>query len=168
MKTKVLTIFALASLVMMSCKKTESAIPAAPGSATISGVIYAPLDLGNDTTSNGVFISGYNNEFAPSGTMLTAIVDSYDLQKNPDNNFNYELLKFTTVVGDNGAFSFTGLPAYSEQISVEIRFSDFKANQAQFDPSNNPSVSKIYTLSDKYVSIYDGAIVIKEFTYSAN
>ncbi|MFD1552435.1 hypothetical protein DNU06_10610 [Putridiphycobacter roseus] len=168
MKTKVLTIFALASLVMMSCKKTETATPAEPGSATITGTLYAPLDLGNDTTAAGVFISGYDNEFAPSGTKLTAIIDTYDLQKNPDNSFNYELKKFTAVVGDNGSFTFTGLPTYSEQINVEIRFSDFDASQAQFDPSNNPAQTKIYTLSDKNATIYDGASLIKEYTYTAN
>ncbi|MFK8044340.1 MAG: hypothetical protein AB8B72_02505 [Crocinitomicaceae bacterium] len=168
MKTRVLSIFAIASLAMLSCKKTESAIPAEPGTATIQGVILAPLDLGNDTTSGGTFISGLNNEFAPKGTQITAIVDTEDLQANPQNGFTYEKLKFTAVVGDNGDFSFTGIPAYAESIPVELRFNDFSEQQSQFDPSNNPAQDKIFSLSNKTVMVYDGAVVIKEYDYTAN
>ena len=168
MKTKFLSIFAIASLAMLSCKKTESAVPAEPGTATIQGVIRAPLDLGNDTTSAGVFINGYNNEFAPAGTQITAIVDTEDLQKDPQSGFTYEKLKFTTTVGANGDFSFTNIPCYATTIPVELRFNDFTASQSQFDPSNNPSQDKIYTLSDKTVYVYDGGTVIKEYDYSAN
>lgn len=168
MKTRMLSIFSIAMIGLISCKKTEAVTPADAGSATIEGVAYAPLDLGNDTTASGVFVSGLNNEYVPAGTQITAIIDSYDLQANPDNSFNYQLLKFTAVVGNNGVFSFTGLPTYSEEIDVELRFNDFTSTQNQFDPSNNPAEEKIFTLSSKYASIYDGAIVIKEYNYSAN
>lgn len=168
MKTKFLSIFAIASLLMFSCKKTESAVPAEPGTATIKGVIKAPLDLGNDTTSNGVFINGYNNEFAPAGTQITAIVDTEDLQKNPQNGFTYEKLKFTTTIGANGDFSFTNIPSYATTIPVELRFNDFSDEQSQYDPTNNPAQDKIFTLSNKTVMVYDGATVIKEYDYSAN
>jgi len=168
MKTRVLSIFAIASLAMLSCNKTESAIPAEPGTATIEGVILAPLDLGNDTTAAGTFISGLNNEFAPAGTQITAIVDTEDLQANPQNGFTYEKLKFTTAVGANGEFSFTNIPAYAESIPVELRFNDFSAQQSQFDPTNNPSEEKIFSLSNKTVMVYDGGVVIKEYDYTAN
>ncbi|MFK8038177.1 MAG: hypothetical protein AB8B74_07815 [Crocinitomicaceae bacterium] len=168
MKTKFLSIFAIASLAMLSCKKTESAIPAEPGTATIEGVIMAPIDLGNDTNSAGVFINGFDNEFAKSGTQITAIVDTEDLQKNPQNGFTYEKLKFTTTVGTNGSFSFSNIPCYSTSIPVELRFNDFKETQTQYDPSNNPAQEKVFTLSNKTVQVYDGAVVIKEYDYSAN
>ncbi len=168
MKTKFLSIFAIASLAMLSCKKTESATPAEPGTATIEGVLRAPIDLGNDTTAAGTFINGLNNEFAPAGTQITAIVDTRDLQKNPQNGFNYEKLKFTTTIDGNGAFSFTNIPCFATSIPVELRFNDFKATQSQFDPSNNPAEDKVFTLSDKTVQVYDGAKVIKEYDYDAN
>jgi len=168
MKTKLLSICAIAALAMMSCKKTESGTPAEPGTATIKGVIKAPLNLGNDTTANGTFINGYNNEFAPEGTQIIAIVDSEDLQSNPQNGFTYEKLKFTTAVGANGEFSFNDIPAYSTSISVELRFTDFAMEQSQYNPSSNPPVEKIFTLSNKTVQVYDGAIVIKEYDYTAN
>ncbi|MDX1350220.1 MAG: hypothetical protein R3279_08235 [Putridiphycobacter sp.] len=168
MKTRLLSIFAIATLALVSCKKTESAVPAEPGTATIEGILKAPIDLGNDTTASGVFINGYNNEFVPAGTQITAIVDSEDLQKDPQSGFTYEKLKFTTVVGANGEFSFTDIPCFANSIDVELRFNDFTAMQSQFDPSNNPPQNKIFTLSNKYVEVYDGAIVIKEYDYTAN
>ena len=168
MKTKFLSIFALAALVTIGCKKIESATPAEPGTATIQGVIKAPIDLGNDTTDTGTFISGLKNEFAPAGTQVIAIVDTEDLQKNPQNGFNYEKLKFTTTLDANGGFTFTNIPAFSTSIPVELRFNDFKASQSQFDPSNNPAIEKVFTLTNKTVQVYDGAKVIKEYDYSAN
>lgn len=168
MKTKVLSIFAIASLALMSCDKTESATPAEPGTATIKGVIGAPLDLGNDTTAAGTFILGLKNEFAVTGTQITAVIDSEDLQQNPQPGFTYDKLKFTAIIEANGEFELTGLPCYAESIPVELRFNDFQASQAQFDPSNNPAQSKVFTLSDKTVMIYDGALVIKKYDYVAN
>lgn len=168
MKTKFLSIFAIASLAMLSCKKTESATPAEPGTATVEGIIKAPIDLGNDTTAAGQFINGYDNEFALSGTQVTAIIDTEDLQKNPQNGFTYEKLKFTTTIGSNGEFSFKDIPCYSTSIPVELRFNDFKTSQSQFDPSNNPSKEKVFTLNNKTVYVYDGAKVIKEYDYTAN
>ena len=55
-----------------------------------------------------------------------------------------------------------------KSISVELRFNDYEAVQKQFDPSNNPDETKIFTLTNKSVSVYDGAVAIKEYDYSAN
>ena len=166
MKTKVLSIFAIATIALISCKKTEPAVPAGPGEATIEGVLYAPLNLGNDTATTG----GYelHNEFAPNGTKVTAVIDTEDLQKDPQNGYNYEKLQFTTTVSNDGVFTFSNLPAISQSAGVKLKFGDFKADQAQVDPSNNPAENKIYTLNDKTAFVYAGAKVIKEYTYIAN
>lgn len=168
MKKKYLSILAIATLAVLSCKKEDPAVPADPGTATIQGTLYAPLDLSNDTTSSGVFQAGLHNETAVSGVLVTAIVDTEDLQKNPQAGFNYEKLKFTTTIGSDGTFKFTNIPAYSDEISVELRFNDFEATQKQFDPTNNPDETKVFSLTDKNVNVYDGAIVIKEYAYDAN
>ncbi len=168
MKKKLFSIIAISGIALLSCKKTEANLPADPGTATIQGTLFAPLDLSNDTTDAGVFTAGLHNETAIAGIVVTAIVDSEDLQKNPQAGFNYEMLKFTTTVAADGTFKFTNIPAYSDQIDVELRFQDFESSQAQFDPSNNPPEDKIFTLTDKTVSVYDGALVIKEYDYAAN
>jgi len=168
MKKKLLPILAIGILAMFSCKKTTNPTPAEPGMATIQGKLYAPIDLSNDTTALGVFTNGLHNESAIAGIVVTAIVDSRDLQQNPQAGFNYELLKFTTATGSDGSFSFSDIPAYSEEINVELRFNDFEEDQIQFDPSNNPSEKKVFSLSNKTVNVYDGALVIKEYDYTAN
>ena len=168
MKKKVFSIIAIASIAIISCKKEEAAVPASPGTATVEGTLYASIDESNDTLDNGTLVPFLVKERAIKDVLVTAIVDSEDLQKNPQTNFNYEKLKFTTTTNASGNFSFTNIPAYSEAISVELRFNDFEAVQKQFDPSNNPDETKIFTLTNKTVSVFDGAVVIKEYDYSAN
>ena len=168
MKKRLFPIIAILAMAVMSCKKVVTVTPADPGTATIKGTLFAPLDLNNDTSATGVYTPGSNNEMAIAGIVVTALVDSKDLQKNPQNGFNYEILKYTTTVNDQGAFQFTNIPAYSDEITVELRFTDFQTVQTQFDPSNNPPLDKIFTLANQTVNVYDGAIVIKEYDYTSN
>ena len=171
MKKKLVTILGLAVLTLVACKKDEEVVvtPAGPGSAVLEGTIYAPLDLSNDTTINGSFIPGLHQEFAPEGTKITAIIDSEDLQTNPQPGYNYQKLKYTTTIGENGRYKFGSLPAINQNIAVELRFNDFEATQIQFDPSNNPSQEKIFTVpGGAVVVIYNGGTIIKEYEYTAN
>ncbi len=105
---------------------------------------------------------------APPGIIVTATIYSEYLQKNPDPNFNYEILKYTTTVTSEGKFEFTNIPAYAKNLAVTLKFGDFEETQIQFDPSNNPSLTKIFSANNKQVTVYDGAIEINNYTYSAN
>jgi len=167
MKKQIFSALAIGVIAITACNKKE-VTPPAPGAATIEGSIKAPIDLSNDTTQVGVFISGLKNEGVLSGTLITAVIDTEDLQDNPQAGYTYEKIIRTTTIGSDGSFKFTDIPAYAKSIPVTLKFNDFQTNQKQFDTANNPDIKKTYTLSNDAVMVYKGAVVIKEYTYTAN
>jgi len=167
MKKQLFSILAIGAIAITACEKTEVTL-AEPGTATVEGKLLAPIDLSNDTTDAGVFNYGLNNEGATSGTLITAVIDTEDLQDNPQAGYTYEKITRTTTVGADGSFKFDDLPAFAKSIPVTLKFNDFSASQIQQDQANNPAIDKIYTLGQTNVMVYQGAIVIKEYTYTAN
>ena len=94
----------LLSLSVTSCKKDSATTNTkTTGSASVSGTLKANLDMTNDTTQNGT--PQIQNENVPAGTLITFIIDSKDLQDNPDSAYVYPKLEYTTTVEANGAFS---------------------------------------------------------------
>jgi hypothetical protein len=163
MKRKFFAVLAIGAVAFVSCKKDEPVAPAEPGMATVQGTLWADLDTWNDTNQSG----GYQHhpEYAPAGTKVTIIVDSYDLDPTPDPSFDYQDLKFTTTVGTNGAYSITDVPCYNTPIDAKIYFNDFTADQV-WGPLSADKTHTVFTLGWNWVTIYDGAVVVYDADYN--
>lgn len=162
---KINYIMALVLLISLaySCKKDEEVNTKTTGSASVSGTLKANLDQTNDTTLNGTPQIQYEN--VPQGTVITFVVDSKDLESNPDTSYNYAKLQYSTSVASNGAFS-VALPANANVINAEVRFSDFQYNVIVGFNGSTPIVNNhIFTKPIDNITIYNSAVVIKQYTY---
>lgn len=162
MKRKIFAVLAVGAIALVSCKKEEPTAPSEPGKATVEGTLWANTNTNNDTDDFGGYMVTY--EKAPAGIVVTAIINGYDLDQTPDPMYNYTDMKYTATTDANGNFSFTGatgLPCYSTSISVELRYNDFTANQKQ----GTEDVETDFFGSNDYISIWDGAVVINDYTY---
>lgn len=158
MKRKIFAALAISAIAFVSCKKEEPVAPAEPGSATIEGTLWANTDTNNDTDDFGNPVTMYEGA---SGVGITAIIDGMDLDQTPDPGFDYQNMSWSTTSAADGTFSFTGLPCYNEAIDVELRFNDFTADQAQ----GTEDVETDYFGGTVTVSIWNGAVIINDFTY---
>jgi hypothetical protein len=167
MKRVILSAMVLVAMAFVSCEKTEPATPAEPGTCKLSGIAFADLDLSNDTTEVGTFIAGLNPEFVPSGVKLTFVVNSGDLDNNPDPSFDYQDLTYTATVGTNGAYSVT-LPAIATALSVDVYFDDFMSSQRQYTADGSfESEDKTFFLGTMTVGgLINGISKIQNFTYN--
>lgn len=121
MKKNTLSIFVLflAVLVVLgSCKKEDptSLVLDDTKTATISGTVYAQLDLSNGDIEN-----------APSGTKLFFKVQNNQYIAGGQGTTIYEV-----TVGAGGSYSLT-LPVTDEGIDVVVEAEDFEYNVVQFD-----------------------------------
>ncbi len=164
MKRKIFAVLAIGTIAIVSCKKEEPATPADPGSATVSGTMWANSNLDNDTDQWGFY--QLQPEYAKSGTLVTAVIDSEDLDATPDPSFTYQKLTWTTTIGSNGSYSFTGLPCYNEPITVELKFNDYTDQQLS-GGTIDPSVTYSTMGTTWTATIYAGAVVINDdYMYS--
>lgn len=165
MKKLVLGITALAAVALISCKKTEPVAPAEPGTCTVSGNVWAALDLSNDTTDAGTFIAGLNNE-AVDGQTITFVVNSGDLDHNPEPGFDYQDLSYSATIS-GGTYSIE-IPAISTPYTVDVYLNDFNYEQRQF---NGADPEAIYQTTEFFVNpttisgISDGVSKVQNFTY---
>ncbi|WP_066755659.1 hypothetical protein [Crocinitomix algicola] len=138
MKRVFLSMVAIAGIALVSCKKTDDPVtPAEPGTCTISGTVHAPLDLSNDTTAAGTYIYNLNPEDVTSG-IITFVVDSEDLDHNPDDDYIYKDLSFSASIS-GGEYS-VEVPAISTPLTVDVYVDDFNADQRQYIAGNPDSV----------------------------
>lgn len=159
MKRKIFAALAISAIAFVGCKKEEPVAPSEPGSATISGTLWADSNVDNDTDQVGWFL--FKPETAISGATVTAIIDGYDLDPTPDGTYNYPEMKYTTTIGSGGAYSIT-VPCYNESIQVELRFNDFTGNQLS---GGQNSTVKYYMGGSQYVDVWNGAVVINDYTF---
>lgn len=168
MKRVILSMVAIAGIAVVSCKKTEDpATPAEPGTCVITGTVQAPLDLSNDTNAVGTYSYNLNPENVNSGT-ITFIVDSRDLDHNPDPSFDYQDLSIATSIS-SGSYS-VEVPAISTPLTVDVYVDDFSADQRQYIFGNPDSV--VYENRSYYVgsfsvgSITSGATRVRDIMYT--
>jgi hypothetical protein len=159
MKRKIFAALAISAIAFVSCKKDEPVAPADPGSATVKGTLWANTDTNNDTDGGGFYMETF--EEAPSGIVITAVINSMDLDQTPDPLFDYQDMSWTATTDADGNFTFTGLPCYNTSIDCELRFNDFTADQKQ----GTNDVETDYFGGTATVSIWNGAVVINDFTY---
>ncbi|MBI3136755.1 MAG: hypothetical protein HYZ14_18925 [Bacteroidetes bacterium] len=162
MKRKIFAALAISAIAFVSCKKEEPVAPAGPGSATVSGTLWANSNLDNDTDNWGFYM--YVPEYAKAGATITAVVDGYDLDPTPDGSYDYPEVTRTTTIGSNGAYSFTDIPCYDEIITVELRFNDYNDQQLSGGVID-PSVT-YYMGGSQYVQVWRGAVVMNDYTFN--
>ena len=152
-------------VVLGSCKKKEATALEfdTSRSATVSGIVYAQLDLVNDFNGDGDF------EFAPSGTKLIATVANDEYIDGAEGSKVYE-----ATVGSSGTYSFS-IPATNEGVDIDIILVDFEYDQVQadYDSENDVWVAdgterKIYTVDGYSPSLITGDIKVRDFYYDAN
>jgi len=160
MKRKIFAVLAVGAIALVSCKKEEPVAPSSPGSATIQGTLWSNTNLDNDTDQWGFYM--YNPEYAKTGVTFSAVIDGMDLDQTPDGSFNYSDVVTTGTIGANGAYT-VSVPCYSEWIDCEVRFNDYTDNQLSGGAND---ATKEYFGGSVWVSVYDGAVVIQDFTYS--
>lgn len=165
MKKIVFSIIAISGIALISCKKTtDPATPAEPGSCTVNGNVFAPLDLSNDTTEAGIYTEGLHNENA-TNVGITFVVDSKNLDHNPDASYDYQDLSFSTTITD-GQFSIQ-LPAISTPYTVDVYLDEFNAEQRQFTPGDVTFENKLFSVGAMTIAgITNGATRVMNFNYS--
>lgn len=168
MKKQFFSFVAIAALAFVSCKEEEKPTPADPGMATISGTITAPIDESNDTTNAGGYIYNYMPEFAPAGTMVHFIIDSEDLDPNPDYSYDYQELRYSTEIGTDGSYSME-VPAINQGVSVTVVFDEFNADHREYYGPQPDSVivnQERFFLGDASIYVYEGKTYVRNYTYN--
>lgn len=170
MKKNVIAAIALSSLAVIACKKEDPATPAEPGTCTISGVIDAPLDMSNDTLDNGTFVFNETPEY-PASAKVTIVIDSEDLDHNPDASYDYKDLTFnTTISSTDGTYSIE-VPAISTPLTAEVYFDEFYMDQRQYIAANPDSMvynnnTRFFLNATSIGNITEGATIVRNFTYN--
>lgn len=107
------------------------------GKATIEGIVYANLNLANDTNDFGGYEVQY--ERAPAGTKIVATINGGELVSNPDPYVDYGNYKFDTEVATDGTFSIE-VYAASNSANVILRAEDFAYDQQTTDSTTERKV----------------------------
>ena len=158
-RIQLLSVLAVVTLVIFSCKDEMTNEPFENGSATIQGIAKVDLDFTNDTLSG---IDPVSYESVTTGTRIYAVINSADLLEFPSAGVNYGTITIETTVGANGEFTLT-VPANSKTVRVTFYADDFEANQIQFDESVE---TKVFYLPDIFFEdVRDGVIRFTEVTF---
>ena len=169
MKNVIFSVFVLAVVAFASSCTKPQTTTAEPGSASVTLHLGINYDETNDTSYAGNFERIYEN--VPAGTMIKFVMDSRDLQENPVNNYNYDLLTYTGTVDANGDVM-VELPAIADPANVDVKFPDlelmykYNGTSALTGEDTVFTEMEIYTKNDQNISVWDGAILIQEHNYN--
>ncbi|RLD47995.1 MAG: hypothetical protein DRI94_13175 [Bacteroidetes bacterium] len=168
MKKNIITLLSIsliAVLFLSNCKKDEdTTTPEAMTTAIIKGKVFASLNTANDTTSNGFY--QLNQETAPVGTKIIAVVNAADLVVNPIAGHTYEDITFETTVDANGEYSIT-VDAIAQDANYTIKAQDFIYDQTVMDvyPATKTE-RKVFTAADQNTSIVKNNTKVIDITYN--
>lgn len=117
-------LFVIACSIFCSCSEDEilTSTTPNPGTCVVSGNVKANLNTANDT-----IILGQINYENVNNVNITFVVNSEDLEIHPDENFEYEMLSFTTKV-INGEYN-VELPAISRPYNANVILEEFNYDQ---------------------------------------
>ena len=107
-----------------SCDKTEEVDPGTTPTATITGTVYADLDL-----------SDANMEEAPQGTEIYFRINAQDLVLTPQAGYTYQTLQYKATVDADGKYSIKLPSANHAAVAVNILGNQFETQQTQADDS---------------------------------
>ena len=169
MKNVIFSIFVLAVVAFASSCMKPQTTTADPGKASVTLHLGINYDETNDTSYAGNFETVYEN--VPSGTVIQFIMDSRDLQENPVNNYDYDMLTYTGTVDANGDV-IVELPAIADPASVEVKFPDLELTN-RYDGTSALTGEDtvftelvIYTKNNQFLSVWDGAVLIQDHFYN--
>lgn len=167
MKNVIFAAIALTVLAVFgsSCTK-EQVKPSEPGKAMITYTVLINSDETNDTTMNGNPMTMYE---AVANQEIIFSMDSRDIQRNPVSGYNYETLTFRGTTDANGMVTIE-VPAIGDNGTVEVRFPEMKIDvkRERLDRNGDPIIvmeEEYFGGADRSVSIFDGAQIIREYTY---
>ncbi len=147
-KTFLILIAFIAFSFVTSCTKCEDEpTPAAMSTAKIEGIVYANLDLTNDTNALGFYELQW--EKVPAGTKLFARINSEDLDPTPDFNTEYQDILFETTVLTGGSYNLSVYAGVSD-VTVLIKGQEFLYNQKINDSTLE---QRTFGLVDTQVSV---------------
>lgn len=159
--------FGIFALVLSAgCKKKDTAPASTTGTATVEGYIKVNSNLRNDTLPNGSY--NLNREGIPSSVVLTFEIDSYDLDKNPDPMYSYDMIKVTTTVDASGHYSVSlPTPASANTINGTLKISDFDYKPIITSSQNTDSLAPRVVESGPSIgfSIYNGGKTIVDYNF---
>jgi hypothetical protein len=138
-------LFVMSCGILLSCSEEEilTSTTPNPGTCIVSGKVKANLNSANDT-----ILAGQINYENANNINITFVVNSEDLEIHPDDNFEYEMLSFTTQV-INGEYN-VELPAISRPYNVDVILEEFNYNQqflyydANLDSSYVTTTEKLF------------------------
>jgi hypothetical protein len=169
MKKSILSLmaFSVVAMTIVGCKKDkDEAVASTTGTATVEGYIKANLNMRNDTLPNGAVM--IMNEGIPTSVTLTFVVNSKDLEKNPDPMYVYDMVKTTTTVDGSGHYSVSlPTPMSANTILGTMNISDFDYKPIITSSTNTDSTAArvTYTAAAQGFSIYNGGTTIVDYTY---
>ena len=159
MKNKFLPLVALAgSLAFVGCSDDEQT-PMEPGMGMVKGRVTAMLDMTSIAPDN-----------VPEGTGITFIIDSRDLDKNPDPNFTYDKIITRATVDANGMYE-VSLPVSSNPVPVEVEFDDFEY-EATLITTNDLGFQEsvvartVYKRGGQMMMLTEGQTLVADFQYN--
>lgn len=151
--------FAAAMTVVTSCGKDETSEPLEPGTAQVSGKLFANLD---ETT--------FQKQTVPEGTGITFVVNGEDLDHNPDPTYDYKDVIVRATANADGSYS-TTLDAISTPYTADVVFDDFEF-EATIITTNDEGFQEVITerrtfsRGDATVgSIVEGKTIVENFDY---
>lgn len=158
--------FGIIALAILGCKKETEAPQSTTGTATVEGYIKYNRNLRNDTLPDGSY--ALIREGIPSSVTLTFTLDSYDLDKNPDPTYNYDIIQKVVTVDASGHYSVTlPTPNSSNTIYGELLISDFEYNPIITSSQNTDSLAARVVVSGPSLpfSIYKGGKTILDHNF---
>lgn len=159
MKNKSLLLLAFAGLLaFLGCSK-DVQTPMEPGMGMIKGRVTAMLDMTSIAMDN-----------VPQGTGITFIIDSRDLDKNPDPNFIYDKIITRTTVEADGTYE-VSLPVGTNPVPVQVVFDDFEydatlltTNDQGFQDSVVARI--VYKRNNEMLMLTEGQTLVSDFQYN--
>ena len=160
-KITLLTFAAIVALFMSvtSCKKAKSNMDqlATLGKATVTGKVWAPLV---DTFGT----PGLQN--APSGTTISAWVDTRDLIVNPDGTASYAKRYYTAAVDGSGNYTLTVDVSQYQPATIHIMPAQFVYNQVVDGTTGTTTQRKIYYGVDADVTVIKDGTSYADLMYN--
>lgn len=154
------------STAFVSCKEDEPVEPREAGSAEVSGVLEADLEVIGDTLDNGTYMQML--EPVPAGTMVYFTYNTGELDPDAQAGYNYDEVTLSTEVGSNGEYSIE-LPAVASGVDYTITFADFAYDQKIYDP-NDPNQTTtqrvVFTKGDESVTVHENSMIIRDYVYN--
>jgi hypothetical protein len=145
-----LSLAVIAGIMMTSCKKDEEPEATPMKKATITGFVYADLDL----TEAGM-------EYAPAGTKISAWIDTEELFLNPDPAVTYPRKYYETTVGGDGKFTLS-IEVGNNPVTVNIEPGDFWYQQ---EVAVDTYETKMYSMGGVTITAFQGQTKIIDIAF---